>query len=690
MAKFQLTDKSGATYEIDAPDEHAAVAALGQVTNGSQQPSAPAAPAASKGTLQTIDDYVRAAANGATFGLADRFAAGMGSLTGIGGKSGDYTGNLQSEQAKTDQFASDHPIASIGANLAGGAVVPLGAIGAAAKGASLGTKTLLGMGAGAGLGTVQGALSSRDLTDLPQTGKEAIKGAILGGTIGAAIPGAGSLIGKGYNGLANMVNGSAQGMSRAATGHLVSAAEADGLPAVQAQMARLGPDATLADAGPAFLGKAQGASLNSDEGRSVLQSALTARNEGTNARIMGDVNKALGPAEDPQTVTNAIKNYRSTVDAQSYPAALNNGPDVQTAPILQQLQDMIPNSVGSEKKALTSLQDMMMKTEKRPVMDASGYPVFDHLGHPKFQDVKVSQNDPAVLHKVKQELDNVIEYDAPGLGVPAGALTRQQGALKNFRGQLNGALEDQVPGYFEANRQSAALARRGQSVDLGTQYLGSGKTTASPERFSSEFSRLEPGEQIAFAKGSRGNIERVLGTKANDLQALRSELQGEGGWNTAKIAAVHGQDAADQLVGTVDRNLKFRDTYNKVVENSQTAQRQAAANAMKPTAETGVPFFGPATTATGMTVTAAKKAITGVVNAIMRSDPTKSYGEVARILSAQGPQRDAHISAIAEAMNRRQSNAAMAPKVGDRTALIAAILGNAYAQSGPRGMPERR
>ena len=31
-------------------------------------------------------------------------------------------------------------------------------------------------------------------------------------------------------------------------------------------------------------------------------------------------------------------------------------------------------------------------------------------------------------------------------------------------------------------------------------------------------------------------------------------------------------------MGSVNRNLKFRDTYNKVVENSQTAQRQAASN----------------------------------------------------------------------------------------------------------------
>jgi hypothetical protein len=59
----------------------------------------------------------------------------------------------------------------------------------------------------------------------------------------------------------------------------------------------------------------------------------------------------------------------------------------------------------------------------------------------------------------------------PGLGVPAGALTRQQGALKQMRGAINDALEEQVPGGATANRVSAALAQRGEAVNLGTQYL---------------------------------------------------------------------------------------------------------------------------------------------------------------------------------------------------------------------------
>lgn len=324
-----------------------------------------------------------------------------------------------------------------------------------------------------------------------------------------------------------------------------------------------------------------------------------------------------------------------------------------------------------------------MTTEQRPRLDPFGHQeVNPRTGQPVFDEVPVSQNDAEVLHKVKQELDNIIHYDQPGLGVPAGALTRQQGALKMMRGELNGTLEDQVPGYAAANRQSAGLAQRADAVEAGTQYLGSGKTTPSPDRFAAEFDPLSQGEKIAFAKGSRGNIERVLGTKANDLQALRGELQGEGGWNTAKIATVHGPEAADELAASVDRNLKFRDTYNKVVENSQTAQRQAAARAMKPEPSSETPLLNPNMSVTGLLATGAKKTANAALNA-MRPDPTKSFGEVAKILSAQGSERDRHLMALIDALSRRQGHAAMAPVVGDRAALVAALLGNGYAQSHP-------
>ncbi len=636
----------------------------------------PAAATEPKSALQSIREAIhnptRALENGFLLGLGDRARAGMGALIG----DGSYGANLKNEQRQTEDYQAAHPVAAPILEGAGGAAAPIGAVAAASKAVGLGGKMLYGAGAGGVIGGVQGALNSKDWTDVPQTAKSAGTGAVVNAIVGGAIPAAGKMIGAGYNAVTNALSGKVEGMSRAAGGHLVDAMAADG-PAAVRRLQELGPDAMLADAGPAFLGKAQGASLNSDEGRSVLQSALTARNEGTNARIQSDVNRALGPAEDPQTVTNAIASHRSAVDAVNYPAALDNAPPVKIAPVMYHLLDKIDQTPvgGMEHKALTNLQKMLTKTEKKPVLDVNGDQVYDRLGHEKWQDVPVSHDDANILHKVKGELDNVINYDAPGLGVPAGALTRQQGALKELRAAINDTLEIQVPGYANANRVSAALARRGDAVDLGTQYLGNGKTTASPDRFAAAFDPLSQGEKIAFAKGSRGNIERVLGTKANDLQALRGELQGEGGWNTAKLGVVHGQPAANELVNSVDRNLKFRDTYNKVVENSQTAQRLAAQKTMKPDPSSETPLFGPGSTMAGMGVTVAKKAAQGAFNALTRSDPTRHYGEVARVLSETGPARDARLQSIIDAVGNRQSNAAGAEAAGKLGSIVAAISG---------------
>jgi hypothetical protein len=659
-----------------------------------------------KSTLQTVREAIhaptRALENGAFLGLGDRARALIDTAVSGGshptlssqitGDDGSYSANLKAEQGDTEQFAKDHPVASPVLEAAGGAIAPLSVVKAAAAPTTLGMKTLAGAGAGASVGTVQGIFGSRDWTDPTQVAKDAAIGGGVGLGMGILIPGTAKVIGSGFEKVANAFTGKVDGMSRGAGSHLVKAVEADGPAAVQARLQELGPDAMLVDAGPALLGKGQGASLNSDEGRSVLQTALTARDKGTNARIRSDVDSAIGPYQggDPQLVTDAIKAHRTAVDSVNYPAALDNAPSVKIAPIMTDLIDRIDQTpAGSmEHKALSNLQDMLTKTERRPLLDAQGHPQYDKLGNQRWQDVPVSHDDANILHKVKGELDNVIEYDAPGLGVPAGALQRQQGALKQMRGAINDALETQVPGYANANAVSAALAKRGTAVDLGTQYLGNGKTTPSPDRFAAAFDPLQPGEKIAFAKGSRGEIERVIGTKANDLQAMRGELQGEGGWNTAKIATVHGQPAADALVASVDRNLAFRNTHNKVVENSQTAQRKAAAKEMKPDPSSETPFINPNSTMTGMIGTATKKGASAVVNAMLHSDPTRHCGEVARALTEQGAARDVRLASIVDAINSRQGNAAAAPRVGNAGAVIAALLGDTQLER-RRGGPVR-
>jgi hypothetical protein len=677
--------------------------AMAKEFGGNKAPPA-AAPAEEPSTLEKIggiaNSGVRSLANGIPF--MDRIAAAGGAATGIGGKFGDYSGNLEAQRDEDKKLSEEAPgvdtrfgrvSLDTAGHLVGGALVPLGAaakVGSLAADVPLGIKTLYGMGTGATIGGVQGLSGTKDLTDVPQAAKDTALGAIVGAGVGAVVPGVSKAIGSAYEGVTNAVSGKVDGMSRLASLPLIRAVQADGPAAVQARLKELGPTAMLADGGDALLGKAQGVVLNSDDAKSILNPALRARDKGTNSRIRSDLDDALGPyqKDDPQTVTDNILAHRSAVDAVNYPAAFNNAPPIKIAPIMTDLIDRIDQTpVGSmEHKALTNLQGMLTKTQKQPLLDAQGIQQYDHLGNERWQDVASSQDDAGVLHKVKMEIDNVVNHDLPGLGVPAGALNGQQAALKQVRYSLNNALETQIPddAYKTANAMSSMLAKRAEAVKLGTQYLGSGKTTPSPDRFAAAFDPIEHGAKIALAKGSRGEIERIVGTKANDLQAMRGELQGEGGWNAAKMATVHGAAPIDDLTNSVDRNLKFRDTYNKVVENSQTAQRNAAAQEMKPSPSTEIPLFNPNATMTGIGTTILKKGAQKVVNAMMESDPTRPYGTVARALSEQGSARDATLAKIVDALNSRRANAAAgASTVGNTSAVVAAMLGNSALRNGP-------
>lgn len=116
-------------------------------------------------------------------------------------KGGDYASNLSKEQLKNEQFAEQNPWT----NAAGGIVAsaPLAAVG----GPSFGLGGLAGRVASAAVpwgaaGAVEGASSSPDLTNLPETAKDTAVGAATGGALGAAVPIAGAAVGKAISPLA--------------------------------------------------------------------------------------------------------------------------------------------------------------------------------------------------------------------------------------------------------------------------------------------------------------------------------------------------------------------------------------------------------------------------------------------------------------------------------------------------------
>jgi len=144
--------------------------------------------------MQDVDNVVRSVASGLPF--VDRFAAGMGALTGIGGTRGDYAGNLERERARDAAYAAAHPVASSAGNVAGGIAGATALLPASlyAGGAGLAGRMAAGAGMGGLLGGVYSASETPDLTNRGDARSRISRGAATGAATGAAIPLAGSVL----------------------------------------------------------------------------------------------------------------------------------------------------------------------------------------------------------------------------------------------------------------------------------------------------------------------------------------------------------------------------------------------------------------------------------------------------------------------------------------------------------------
>ena len=194
MATFELTGPDGASYQVEAPDQNAALAAFSSFQG---KP-----PAAKEGI--TADNLVRSFGHGFPLvgGVLDNVAATMDAATqpvlGRGSEAGTYAerkaANLAAEEAKTKGFAKEHPVVDTLANVAGG-VTSLGGVIGSVPGAAtvLGARGTLpqmikmGGASGAALSAADDAIRGGD----PE------HGAIIGGVLGMGGPIAGRVIGKG-------------------------------------------------------------------------------------------------------------------------------------------------------------------------------------------------------------------------------------------------------------------------------------------------------------------------------------------------------------------------------------------------------------------------------------------------------------------------------------------------------------
>jgi hypothetical protein len=271
------------------------------------------------GILSYVDDAVRSIASGITFGYADRLAAGMESLTGVGGAKGKYEENLAREQRKTAEVPGAIRIPGEIAGAVAGTVAAAPAT--AVVGAATGLARLPAVAKIIAGGAAGGAAFGSSEGDTPQ---ERFESAVKGAGLGAATGGLFAAGGRALSAIRSPTERATAQLTRAMGRDEVTAQEA-------AQRARaLDVDrpgvATVADVGGENVkGLVERVAQTPGAGRTTMIPFLDQRQQQQMTRVAGDLTELTGSRRTALQAVNETMAQRAEAASPLYQAAYQAG-----------------------------------------------------------------------------------------------------------------------------------------------------------------------------------------------------------------------------------------------------------------------------------------------------------------------------------------------------------------------------
>lgn len=484
-------------------------------------------------------------------GATQRGAAALSSA--INGKG--YDENLKEAQALTDAAQEAHPNVSTAAGVTGAVAGTLPMVMAApqvfgAGGGGLLARSGMSMLGGGAVGGTDAAVRSGGDVD------EILSGTKWGAGLGLVGPAVGKAVGAGARKVMDLYRtaqaAKAAGTNLGTVNQLAKAIAGDGLDGagVRMRIDQLGPEGMLADLGPNTQGKAAALAALPGRGQEMMRSALEARQAGANGRIGNVVDETMGRNVIPSAIDDAIETGQRDI-GQLYGEAFQDARAVDTRPIAEGLESQIVNLRGEAQRAMRQVRDML---------NIHGADVLDP--------------NPGTLFQTRQAIDGMLATENNPQTIRALTMVRQQ---------VDDTLAGAVPRLKEIDASFAELARQREALSRGQTVLDHGRTAPRPPELAAmvEEGAIPQGQQIGpsavplrLSQGARAEVDRILGSNANDVAKLNNLIKTEGDWNRARLATLFGQERADRLFQVLDNELTFARTRDAVTRNSETARRQ--------------------------------------------------------------------------------------------------------------------
>jgi hypothetical protein len=323
---------------------------------------------------------------------------------------------------------------------------------------------------------------------------------------------------------------------------------------IQGNLAKLNMDApgtaNLMDVNPAALQAGERVYAKGDTGKTLLNKALTEREAGTSGRVEADLRSTLGPRVNKTAQLDALKQRLEAATEQQRASHAQQQQPVESQGIVDEIDaDLANERTPGIRNKLQQIRDSLHVWDQQGkvggVLDPSSKPVLS----------------------TRQAIKDMIN-DAKQAG-----RSHEYGLLSKYYDMINKQLDPANPALRAADAEIAAVKKEEEAFDFGRKnVITKGDETFSPEEFAGKWNTMGEAERAQARAGLTRKIDQMVGLKSNDRVALKEAIAGKGKWNHQKIAQIIGQENADKLVGSLEREATFQNTANRVMQNSKTAE----------------------------------------------------------------------------------------------------------------------
>lgn len=591
MATFELTGPDGGTYHVDAPDEHAAIAAF-SAFHGTKAPDA--APAPDKYQQAAIDDiaksgetpgFTRRLEHGATLGADSTILAGLQTpLEMIKRGTFNPAEGYNYAKAREDQLMGDarKNTGALGtaAEILGGGVAGAGLANAGvtaarflAPEAGLAARTAASAADAAGLGGFSGAMEGNGLQE---RATNAAKGVGMGLLAGTALPLGGALVGAAARPVVSNIKArinpegfaqsqlaravSENGQTPAALGQQVADANAAGQPFTLAD--------ALGNPGQRMLSTVTRAP---GEGRTAAVQFLEGRQAGQGERVGDIVDQGLGAGNTARQTTDQLTETARRESAPFYQKALDKKP-VWNDRLQQFFDDPVTSSGLREGVAVQRLESLAAGKKFNPNDYAITH--FNEAGDPVLGAVPNMRT----INLIKKGWDNQLE--AYRDGTTGKLMLDEKGrALDAVRRSFLKEVDAVNPDYAKARSLYAGPAQVRDAVTAGSKAATRGRAADNVARFKALTAPSQQGFRGGYADTLAGKIESAA-PGVNKVRPLSSpKAQDELDALSLHQGPVQ-PGALNPMQQRLAREQTMFETRNQALGGSKTADNFADADAM--------------------------------------------------------------------------------------------------------------